>query len=121
MSNPEPPSIYQRSTTVRFFRWLFTWRTIRRGLIVLGLPVTHVALFYAEENWRGRRAWNKERQRLEARGEQLELKAFIPKPVPDEQNFAATPFIQSWFVRGVSQETKWGDDYSRIKAASLNR
>jgi hypothetical protein len=66
---------------------------------------------YGEENWRGRRAWNKYRHELEARGEQLDLQAFIPKPVPDEQNFAATPLIQSWFSRKLNDDELWEDVY----------
>lgn len=85
--------------TARFLRWLFSWRTIRRFLIGLAWMATIIALFYGEENWRGRRAWNKYRQELEARGEQMDYRAFIPKPIPDEKNFAATPFIQSLFLR----------------------
>jgi hypothetical protein len=83
----------------RQFGWLFSWRTIRRCLFAAACLATLIALFYAEENWRGRHAWNKYRQELEARGEQLDYRAFIPNPVPDEQNFAATPFVKSWFVR----------------------
>ena len=100
---------------VRFFHWLFTWRVIRRTLIVLAWTATIIALLYGEENWRGRRAWNKYRHELEARGEQLDLKAFIPKPVPDEQNFAATPFIQSWFKK-MNDDKQWEDIYDRAAA-----
>src|SRR5258706_6971568 len=96
-----------------FFRWLFSWRGVRRVLIVLAWTVTIIALFYGEEHWRGRRAWNKYRQELESRGEQLDLRALIPKPVPDEQNFAATPFVQSWFVQ--TNDT-WNDNYSKATA-----
>src|SRR2546421_5524573 len=98
MNDQPHPSISARSPLLRFVRWLFSRRGLRRILIVLAWTVTIFALFHGEENWRGRRAWNKYRQELEARGEELDLKSFIPKPVPDEQNFAATPFIQSWFV-----------------------
>lgn len=115
-----------RQTTVgpfptfkRLFRWLFSWRTIRRCLFVFISLVTLLALFYAEENWRGRRAWNKYRQGLEARGEQLDYRAFIPKPVPDEQNFAATPFVQSWFVReNLPDNQRWSakDNYARASS-----
>ena len=69
----------------RLFSWLFSWRTIRRCLFAAACLATLLALFYAEENWRGRHAWNKYRRELEARGEQLDYRAFIPKPVPDEQ------------------------------------
>ena len=73
--------MWQRSTTRRFLKWLFTWRTMRRALIGLACLVTAWGLFCTEENIRGRRTWNKYRQELETRGEQLDFNAFIPKPV----------------------------------------
>src|SRR5439155_8915209 len=104
-----PPPLLQRSPVMRFVRWLFSWRGLRRVLIVLAWTVTLIALLYGEENWRGRHAWNECRQELEAHGEQLDLKALIPKPVPDEQNFAATPFVQSWFERKMNPHERWPD------------
>jgi len=106
----------ERSTTVRFCRWLFSWRGLRRLLILLAWFVTLVALFHGEENWRGRRAWNKYRHALEAKGEQLDYAALVPKPVPDEQNFAATPVIKSWFEKKPSYDLEhpWNDPYSRV-------
>jgi hypothetical protein len=74
--------------------------------------VTLIALLYGEENWRGRRAWNNYRQELEAQGAELDLAAFIPPPVPDEQNFAATPFVTSWFPKSSS----WEDSFSKANA-----
>src|SRR5437773_2053185 len=112
-SSPPSPSILQRSPLARFVRWLFSWRGLRRVLIVMAWAATLIAVFYAEENWRGRSAWNKCRRELEARGEQLDFKVFIPKPVPDEQNFAATPFIQSWFERRANSQELWPDAFSR--------
>jgi len=78
--------------------------------------VTLVVLFYAEEDWRGARAWNKYRQELEAGGAQLDLAAFVPKPIPDEQNFAATPFVKSWFEKGTSaaNDHRWNDSYGKV-------
>jgi hypothetical protein len=90
------PSIWERSTLVRFFRWLFSWRGIRRVLIVLAWSATIIGLLYGEENWRGRRAWNQYREATEARGVSLDYRTYIPKPVPDDQNFAATPFLKSF-------------------------
>jgi hypothetical protein len=115
MTDQVQSSIWERSTIVRFFRWLFSWRVIRRTLIVLAWTATIIALLYGEENWRGRRAWNKYRHELEARGEQLDWGAFVPKPVPDEQNFAATPFIQSWFKK-MNDDKQWEDIYDRAAA-----
>ena len=72
--------------------------------------LTAMVLFYVEENWRGRRAWNRVRENLVARGKPLDLRQITPKPVPDEQNFAATPFVESWFTK--RGQGVWGDLYS---------
>jgi hypothetical protein len=106
------PSIWERSTIVRFFRWLFSWRGMRRVFLVLAWTATILALCYGEENWRGRRAWNHYRQAAEARGESFDYAAYIPKPVPDDRNFAATPFLQS-FLLGNRPVTLTNDLYAR--------
>ncbi len=95
----------------RFLNWLFNWRVLRKMLIGLAWVVTLVLLFYAEEDWRGWHAWTQYRQLLEAGGAQLDYNAFIPKPVPDDQNFAAIPFIASWFTQRTNLEQRWGDKY----------
>ena len=88
-------SNWERSTTRHFFRWLFSWRGKRRILIALAWMVTIIALCYGEENWRGRHAWNQYREAAAARGVSLDYSSYIPKPVADDQNFAATPFLKS--------------------------
>jgi len=94
----------------------FGWITARRVFFGLVCLVTLVVLFYAEENWRGARAWNKYRKELEGSGAELDLAAFVPKPVLDEENFAATPLIKSWFESGTFTENdrRWADNYSRV-------
>ena len=82
----------------RFLKWISTPRVIRRAMILLVWVVTIIALFYGEEDWRGHRAWTKYSDAVIAQGEQLDFKAFVPKPVPDAENFAAIPEIQSWFI-----------------------
>lgn len=92
-----------------FFRWLIRWRTLKwllRGLTVLLLLA---AVFYAEENWRGKRAWDSYRQQLEAQGEHLDFAYFIPPPVPDEQNFAMAPVVASSYA-GRLNKADPGDD-----------
>jgi hypothetical protein len=96
----------------RFFNWLFSGLVIRRMLIGLAWLVTLAVLFYAEEDWRGRHAWNNYRQQLEAAGAQLDLREFIPKPVPADQNFATIPLIESWFTQRTNFDSKWADNYS---------
>jgi hypothetical protein len=53
--------------------------------------------FYVEEDWRGQRDWNRYRKAVESRGETLDFLSLVPKPVPDEENFATTPIAQSLF------------------------
>lgn len=113
MNTTTPPTAWERTATRRFLRWLVRWQTVRRALIALAWVVTLIALLYGEENWRGRRTWEKYRQELEAQGAQLDLQAFIPPPIPDDQNFAATPFVMSWFPRGGGG---WDDNYSKADA-----
>jgi hypothetical protein len=93
------------------FRWLSSRRGLRCMLIVFAWTATIVALLYAEENWRGRHAWNKMRRELETKGESLDWTTFIPKTIPDDQNFAATPLVQSWFPKG----RLWDDDFDRVE------
>ncbi|MCX7824153.1 MAG: hypothetical protein N2689_01165 [Verrucomicrobiae bacterium] len=71
----------------RRFRWL------KRLLFAVACLVTLLVLFHAEENWRGERAWAAYREQLLAKGAQLDWAAFIPPRVPDDQNFAMTPFL----------------------------
>src|SRR5438876_102285 len=117
--NGQPKNIWRREVLPEvfifrwprsFFCWLFSWRGVRRILIVLAWTVAIIALLYGEENWRGRRAWNKCRHQLETRGMQLDYRAFIPKQIPDEQNFAATPFIKSWFIQNTNMQNG-GDQF----------
>ncbi len=114
MTEQTPTPISQRSPLLRFFRRLFTWSGIRRKLILLAWCFTAIALLYAEEHWRGRRAWDNYRREMEFQGKQLELKALIPKPVPDDQNFASTPFVKSWFTWRTNSDAHWGDNFTRI-------
>src|SRR5688572_23890251 len=114
MAETASSSIWSRSPIARFFRWLFSWRGLRRTLIVFAWTATIIALLYGFENWRGRRAWKKHEQQLLARGEQLDFQAFLPKPVSDDENFAATPFVQSWFIRYINDPEIWQDNYLKV-------
>ena len=88
----------------RFFRWLFSWRVMRRWLFVLACLTTLTGLCYAVENWRGKQAWEKCRRELEAKGEVLDWNAYIPAPVPDDQNIFKAPKMAEWFVKGSMAE-----------------
>jgi hypothetical protein len=73
-------------------------RNLKRGMIAIAALAFLTVLFYGEENWRGRHAWEKYRRDLEAKGEVLDWGKFIPPPVPDTQNFALTPIVASSYA-----------------------
>ena len=89
--NPKEENGPAAGVFTRFFRWLFSCRIMSRWLFALACLATLTGLFYAVENWRGKRAWEQCRRELEAKGAVLDWNAYIPAPVPDEQNFAMTP------------------------------
>jgi hypothetical protein len=80
-----------------FIRWLCCWRNLKRSLFALACCATLIALFYAEENWRGKREWENYKREWEAKGEKFDFKDFIPPPVPDAQNVAMTPVVASCY------------------------
>jgi tetratricopeptide (TPR) repeat protein len=69
------------------------WRNLRRFLIGLAVLATLFAIFYTEEDWRGRRAWENCKHELEAKGVVLDWDKFIPPTVPDDQNFFKAPIF----------------------------
>jgi hypothetical protein len=81
---------------------------------------TLIALFYAVENWRGRHAFLKHKQTLEAKGQSLEWQAFVPPAIPDEQNLAMTPLLKGLLdYQRTSHGVVWGDQIGvdRLKKA----
>ena len=80
------------------------WRLLRWGLIGMTGLVTLAAVLVTEENWRGKRAWENYKREAAARGERLDIAAFVPPSVPDEQNF----FLRADCGRGVGTFAKPG-------------
>ncbi len=68
-----------------------------RSLFVVACLLTLVAFVIAEENWRGKRAWETYRRTLQERGIRLSLAEFVQPPVPDDQNFAMTSVLKRAF------------------------
>ena len=83
----------------KIVRWLFRWRNFKRFLFGCACFATLIALFYAEEDWRGWHAWNKFKHQWEAKGERFDRASVIPPAVPDDQNFALTPIVASSYLR----------------------
>ena len=82
-----------------FIRCVFRQKMLVRFAILVAGIAAAVAIFYAEENWRGRRAWGAYRTAAEKRGVKLFLKDFVPPDIPDSENYAATPIIRELFVK----------------------
>jgi hypothetical protein len=76
-------------------------KTLLRRLLFVFLGLIGLAvLFYAEEDLRGWRAWENCKHELAAKGAVLDWNAYIPPPVPDDQNFfTASKKIAFSFVR----------------------
>ena len=85
---------------------LFSWRNRRRILMGLAVFATIIAVFYAEENWRGRRAWENCKHEWEAKGERLDWQSIVPPHVPDDQNFALTPVVCSSYGQLLTRDGK---------------
>ncbi len=78
-------------------RFLSSWRNLKRLLLGLACLAGLIVLFYTEEDIRGRLAWGHFKAQWEAKGEKFDAAAFIPPPVPDEQNFAMTPLVSTTY------------------------
>ena len=111
--NPKP-SLWQRSTIARFFRWLVRPKTLGRLLAVVVSLATLLALIYAEEYWRGKKAWTHYQSTAGLRDAQLTWETYIPAPVTADVNFAATPFLAPLFDFLPGTQT-WRDRQSYQK------
>jgi hypothetical protein len=87
------------------------WRRTRRILVGVACVATLIAVFYAEEDWRGKRAWDNYRRELEAKGEKLDWRAFVPPAVPDDQNFFTAPIFTN-ILNGKIVMNPWHSDGS---------
>ena len=70
---------------------------LRRALITSAVCLVLIALFYAEEDWRGKRAWKQCIRSLQNQGIALAWTNYIPAPVPASQNIFGVPEMVTWF------------------------
>lgn len=78
-------------------------RMIRRCTYCCAGIVSLILLFYAEEDWRRKRDWERYKREWEAKGERFDFKSFVPPAVPDDQNFALTPIVASSYSSFVDR------------------
>jgi hypothetical protein len=103
-------------------RWFSGLSFAGRCLVLGGFLLFLICAVFAEENWRGKRDWDRCRRELEAKGA-LGWKEFVPPPVPDEQNFAATPLLAPLFdferEGGGAGPIRWRDREAHDRAANF--
>jgi len=93
---------------------------LRRLLFFLLGLVVLVAIFYAEEDWRGWHAWQKCKREFADKGEVLDWNAYIPASVPDDQNFFKAPKMAARFVKLPAMPNRWvsADDFTESEEFS---
>jgi hypothetical protein len=74
-------------------------RLLRRSFVGLCWGATVIALCYGLTDVRGWLGWRNYCRKCAALGASLDLKSYTPKEIPDADNFAAIPLVQSWFDR----------------------
>ena len=92
-----------------FVRWGLRWRNFKKFLFACACLITMIALFYAEEDWRGKHDWDKYKNEWEAKGERFDVQSVVPPPVPDDENFALAPiWVESMkAVLGPKNSAQW--------------
>jgi hypothetical protein len=83
--------------------WRIILRLLRRVAIGVGVSAAAllliILLFYGYQNWRGQRRWAAFERQLKQQGQSLDFSRPLPKPVPDEANFARSPAFQTLLNR----------------------
>jgi hypothetical protein len=95
-------------------RRLFGPRQWPKYLFAAACLSTLVVLWLALEHRRGLQAQNAASAGTVAAAERPVATKLIPPPVPDEDNFAATPLFASLFDKSIDRGTsEWPEDFSR--------
>jgi hypothetical protein len=80
------------------------WRVRRCFLITLAVIATLIAIFYTEEDWRGKHDWNSYKREWEVKGEKFDWQAFVPPAVPDDQNFFTSQIFSNIVKEKITLE-----------------
>lgn len=73
-----------------FVRWIFPVH-LKKFVFAVACIVTLIALFYAEEDLRGRYDWDRFKSEWEAKGERFGRQSVVPPAAADGENFAMSP------------------------------
>jgi hypothetical protein len=99
------------------------WWFARPVLFALVAGATLLGALYAEENWRGKRSWERCKRELEAKGAALDWAAFRPAKVADEDNFLKAPEMANWFggngQNELTSKLSFGDRLTSLPNTNL--
>jgi hypothetical protein len=126
MSEPEKGVWTRRHPLPNLAGWI--WPLIRPRMLLryffcLACVATLIALFYAEEDLRGKLEWNSYMRQSQAGGLELDWRAYVPPPVPDGRNFAMTPPFEGFFdYEDTPTNNHWRDTniWQRIQRDTLH-
>lgn len=89
---------------------------LRRRLIVPAICLVLVGLFYAEENWRGKRTWEICKSALKTQGIALNWTNYLPAAIPENQNVFGVPEMVRWF--SYDHGAGWSDFARALSSAT---
>lgn len=101
MSRYEPLPKWRWTLPSRRMVWNLTRATAGAVALLALIAVS----YFGYQNWRSRSAWQKFVSAAQQRGETLDLAAFLPKAVPDSDNFARSAAFQQFLRNTKLQNT----------------
>jgi hypothetical protein len=104
-----------------FLRNCWQSRWVRFPIWTIVSLVTLYALACALINWSGARRWREAQATVKAEGESLDFRATVVDPVPDAENFCATPLLKdlALVVEGDQSKGAPGKNRERLKSIKL--
>jgi hypothetical protein len=98
-----------------WLRRMFQRRHLPKYLFVAATMATLAGIVAVVAGRRELQAQDKRSATPPAAAERAAAEKFVPPPVPDAQNFAATPFFAAIFEKRQAPHAAWPDDYSRAE------
>lgn len=113
MNEPNRESTSTESASL--LQRLFSPRQWPKYLFAVACLATLAVLFLTLASRRNAQAQPNSGTTAYASAERAAAEKLVPPPVPDEQNFAATPFFAALFDKATRSESdrRWPDDFSR--------
>jgi hypothetical protein len=89
----------------------------RKRFVIPAVCLGVIGLFYAEEDWRGKCAWEQCKQAVASRNIPLNWTNYIPAAVPEDQNIFGVPEMVRWF--SYQHGAGWSDFALALPSATF--